>query len=224
MSETQTSLVEKRANVRRALTISCNDYEREMRENGQAAGVPAHLVRKLLAIEAEAATELERLDKWRLYVENRTPQGSEYHNDLERRSQFIDQVFADMHQAKKDRELQRREITALEVIVAKLPVDADGNAVVPGDTKWVQSVPVSSGIVLRVRDSSFEIKREGGISWYESGTTHSTRAAAESAACGDGMKQLHDALKSDKGFGEALSKAAQQHRDGEGGASKEPTP
>ena len=76
--------------------------------------------------------------------------------------------------------------TALEAIVAKLPVDAEGNAVVPGDRKWVQAVPVSSGIVLRVRALSFEIKRESGIAWYTSGTTHSTRAAAESAARGDG--------------------------------------
>jgi len=57
---------------------------------------------------------LEKAQEWRLAVEARTPQGSEYHNDLARCLEYIDQRLVEGYNAKKDAVKLRRSLEEAE--------------------------------------------------------------------------------------------------------------
>jgi hypothetical protein len=52
-------------------------------------------------------------DKWRLALENLTPMGSEYHNDLERCVEYIRNRYDLAHEERKELVRLRRRVQAL---------------------------------------------------------------------------------------------------------------
>lgn len=101
------------------------DQERRVAQSKQHMSWSRKRTAKLRDLEARLAKAEEKADKWRLALENLTPVGSEFQNDVERCVAYVRERYDEQHEAMKDRVRLTRKLREAEEKNKRLTEERD---------------------------------------------------------------------------------------------------